>query len=192
MTDHPSGEVTLVLRAAASGDRDAAERLLPLVYNELRALARARLAKTPPGNTLQPTALVHEAYIKAVGRADPGWDGRGHFFGAAAQAMRNILVDQARRKAALRHGGDLKREGLAPEDLPIEAPTKDVIALDEALSRLEREDPRKAQVVTLRFFGGLTHEQIAEVLGLSVPTVERDWRFARAWLARELEEPEAS
>lgn len=186
MTDHPTGEVTLVLQAAASGDREAAERLLPLVYNELRALARARLAKTPPGNTLQPTALVHEAYIKAVGKADPGWDGRGHFFGAAARAMRNILVDQARRKAALRHGGDRRRDALAPDELPIEAPTDNLLALDDALTRLEKEDPRKAQVVMLRFFSGLSHEQIAELLGVSVPTVERDWRFARAWLAKEL------
>lgn len=186
--DHPPGEVTIVLKAAADGDRAAAERLLPLVYDELRALARARLAKTPPGNTLQPTALVHEAYLKAVGRADPGWDGRGHFFAAAARAMRNILVDQARRKAAARHGGGLKREQGAVDELPIEAPTDNVIALDEALSRLEAEDPRKAQVVMLRFFSGLTNEQIAEVLGVSVPTVERDWRFARAWLAKELAE----
>lgn len=183
------GEVTLILKAAAGGDRRAADQLLPLVYEQLRALARQRMARTPPGNTLQPTALVHEAYLKAVGEADPGWDGRGHFYAAAARAMRNILVDQARRKAALKHGGGAKRDGADPDDLAIEAPTPDVLALDGVLSRLEAEDPRKAQVVMLRFFGGLTSEQIAEALGVSLPTVERDWRFARSWLRLQLGAP---
>ncbi len=187
MPESSQGEVTLVLKAAAEGDRVAAERLLPLVYDELRRLARARLARTPPGNTLQPTALVHEAYLKAVGEADPGWEGRGHFFAAAARAMRNILVDQARRKAAVKHGGGGQRRGIDAEDLAIESPTGgDVLALDEALTRLEQDDPRKAQVVMLRFFGGLTNEQIAQSLSISLPTVERDWRFARSWLQQQL------
>ncbi len=187
MPEGAPGDVTLVLKAAAGGDRVAAERLLPLVYDELRRLAKARLARTPPGNTLQPTALVHEAYIKAVGEADPGWDGRGHFFAAAARAMRNILVDQARRKAAVKHGGGGRREQLDSDDLAIESPTGgDVLALDEALTRLEQDDARKAQVVMLRFFGGLSNEQIAQALGISLPTVERDWRFARSWLQQQL------
>lgn len=186
MTEAGTPQVTQLLHAAASGDRVAAERLLPLVYDELRALARARLSRIPPGATLQPTALVHEAYMKVVGKADPGWDGRGHFFAAAARAMRNILVDQARRKAAVKHGGAVAREHITPDLLPIDQPAENMIALDEALRRLEADDPRKAQVVMLRFFTGLTSEETAQVLGVSLPTVERDWRFARSWLAREL------
>lgn len=188
MAATPDNQVTQILRAACAGDRQAAENLLPLVYDELRALAKSRLRHVPPGNTLQPTALVHEAYIKAVGEADPGWDGRGHFFAAAACAMRNILVDQARRKAAMKHGGGIGRADLTPDLLPIDAPAADMLALDQALERLERDDPRKAQVVMLRFFAGLTSEQCAQVMGISTPTVERDWRFARSWLARELGE----
>lgn len=188
MAATPNIQVTQILMAASAGDRVAAEQLLPLVYDELRALARARLRNVPPGNTLQPTALVHEAYIRAVGDADPKWDGRGHFFAAAARAMRNILVDQARRKAAIKHGGGAVRADMTPDLLPIDTPAADMIALDEALERLDRQDPRKAQVVMLRFFAGLTSEQCAEVMGVSTPTVERDWRFARSWLARELGE----
>ena len=183
MTDTPS-QVTQLLKAATSGDRIAADQLLPLVYDELRALAKSRLRHVAPGNTLQPTALVHEAYLRAVGHEDPGWSGRGHFFAAAAQAMRNILVDQARRKAALKHGGGLRREDATPDLLPIEQPAEDMLALDEALKQLEAEDPRKARVVMMRFFAGLTTEQTAEALGISLPTVERDWRFARSWLGR--------
>lgn len=180
-------KVTQILHAAAAGDRQAASDLLPLVYDELRALARARLAKVPPGNTLQATALVHEAYMKVVGEADPHWDGRGHFFAAAARAMRNILVDQARRKAAVKHGGEVRRVDQTPDIVASEdVKPEEMISLDASLSRLEAEDPRKAQVVMLRVFCGLTNEQTAEALGVSVPTVERDWRFARSWLQREL------
>lgn len=186
MNTPTSDKVTAVLHAVAQGDRQAADDLLPLVYDELKLLARSRLAKLPPGNTLPPTALVHEAYIKLIGSEDPGWHGRGHFFGAAARAMRNILVDQARRKAAIKHGGGVKRENETPDLLPIDEPADDMIALDEALSRLEAEDPRKAQVVMMRFFAGMTSEQTAEVLGISLPTVERDWRFARSWLQAQL------
>ncbi len=188
----PSGDhanVTQLLHAAASGDRHAADRLLPLVYDELRALARARLARVPPGNTLQATALVHEAYIKIVGDADTpgGWDGRAHFFAAAARAMRNILVDQARRKAAVKHGGNANRVDQTPDIIAAEdVPPEHMISLDDSLQRLEAEDPRKAQVVMLRVFCGLTNEQTATALNISLPTIERDWRFARAWLQREL------
>lgn len=189
MSQGEPNRVTEILQAAASGDRQAASDLLPLVYDELRALARARLAKAPPGNTLQATALVHEAYMKVVGEADPRWDGRGHFFAAAARAMRNILVDQARRKASVKHGGEARRVNETPEIVASDdVKPEQMISLDASLSRLEAEDPRKAQVVMLRVFCGLTNEQTAEALGISVPTVERDWRFARSWLQREIGE----
>lgn len=189
MSDPGTERVTLILQSLGKGDAESAARLLPLVYEELRSLARARLARTPPGNTLQATALVHEAYMKLVGEADPGWDGRAHFFGAAAQAMRDILVDQARRKGSLKRGGDRKRiaaDAPEAEPLAIDPPAEDVLALDEALRKLEAEDARKGQVVALRFFAGLTNEEISVALGVSLPTVERDWRFARAWLQREM------
>ena len=189
MAEPETARLTLMLQTIERGDASAAERLLPLVYEELRTLARARLARTPPGNTLQATALVHEAYMRLVGQADPGWDGRGHFFGAAAKAMRDILVEQARRKGSLKRGGDRKRvaaDGIENDALAIEPPAEDVLALDEALKKLEAEDPRKGQVVALRFFAGLTNEEIATALDVSLPTVERDWRFARAWLQREM------
>ena len=160
------------------------------VYEELRRLARSLMAKTPPGNTLQPTALVHEAYLRLVGQEDPGWDCRGHFFAAAAQAMRQILVDQARRKAAAKHGGGQQRVDVDNLDLPIESPSEDMLALDEALHRLREQDPRKADVVMLRYFAGLTIAETARVLGISDKTVERDWRFARAVLYRQLDLPE--
>jgi RNA polymerase sigma factor (TIGR02999 family) len=182
-----------MLQAASSGDRAAAEQLLPLVYSELRALAQSRLARTPPGNTLQATALVHEAYMRLVGESpgsDPGWDSRGHFFGAAAQAMRNILVEQARRKAGPKAGGGRKREAIDAAEVPeatIEPPAEEMLALDTALTALEQEDPRKAQVVMLKYFSGLSHEQIASALGCSLPTVERDWKFAKAWLKERMD-----
>ncbi len=145
-------------------------------------LARALLAKVPPGNTLQPTDLVHQAYLRIVGENDPGWNGRRHFFGAAAQAMRRILVEQARRKATVKHGGGQKRTDSDDLEIPIESPIEDILALDEALSVLSRVDERKARVVELRFLVGLDTAETAEVLGVSKPTVERDWRFARAFL----------
>lgn len=182
MTDQPAGAVTQMLRAAGAGDAQAAAELLPLVYSELHKLAEARMAKTPPGNTLQPTALVHEAYLRLVGSEDPGWTSRGHFFAAAAQAMRQILVDQARRKASRKHGGDRQRVDLGRAEPFIEPPAEDLLALDEALKRLEEADPRKGKIVMLRYFAGLTNEETAAALDISVPTVERDWRFIRTFL----------
>lgn len=182
MAERRVGQVTQVLAAVSAGDPDAAEELLPLVYSELRRLARARMAKTPPGNTLQPTALVHEAYLRLIGSDDPGWNSRGHFFAAAAQAMRQILVDQARRKKSVKHGGDRQRVELAGVEPAIEPPTGDLLALDEALARLERSDPRKGKIVMLRYFAGLTTEETAAALDISVPTVNREWRFIRTFL----------
>jgi len=180
-------EVTQILNAAAGGDSDAARQLLPLVYAELRKLAESRLAKTPPGNTLQPTALVHEAYLRLVGSGDPGWQGRNHFFGAAAQAMRDILVEQARRKSRVKHGGGLARLELDEVQTAEEPDPQEVLGVDEALAKLEKEDPRAAQVVVLRYFGGLTEPETAAVLEVSESTVVRDWKFARTWLFRELQ-----
>ncbi|MFH1746915.1 MAG: sigma-70 family RNA polymerase sigma factor [Planctomycetota bacterium] len=178
--------VTRLLRAAVAGDPSAAQDLLPLVYNELRTLAWARLRKIPPGQTLQPTALVHEAYLRVVGNADPGWDGRGHFFASAARAMRDILVEQARRKSAKKRGGDRRRVALEQAEPSFEQPSEDVLAIDEAVKRLEVDDPRKGQIVNLRYFVGLTTEETAAALGVSVGTVEREWRYIRAWLQREM------
>jgi len=174
--------MTDLLREIASGNQRSADQLVPSIYAELRVVARALLAKVPPGNTLTPTALVHEAYLRVVGANDPGWNGRRHFFGAAARAMRRILVEQARRKGAVKHGGGQKRTDVDDVEIPIESPVEDVLALDEALELLSAEDERKAQVVELRFLVGLGIAETAEVLGVSEPTVERDWRFARAFL----------
>lgn len=180
------------MRAAGAGDPKAAESLLPLVYDELRRLAAAQLSKEPAGQTLQPTALVHEAYLRLVGGEAIEWQGRGHFFAAAARAMRRILIDRARRHRAAKHGGDRARADLR-EDL-IADPTPgtggggmDLLRLDTALARLEARDSRQAEIVLLRYFAGLSIEQTAEALGVSTGTVKNDWVFARAWLRRELE-----
>jgi RNA polymerase sigma factor (TIGR02999 family) len=182
----PQPELTVVLKAAATGDPRAGAALLPLVYDELRRLARARLDRTPPGNTLQPTALVHEAYLKLVREADPGWDGRHHFFGAAARAMRDIVVDHARHKAALKRGGAAARVDFDAVDVSLERSPEDILALDQALRRLEAQDPRKAQLVLLRSFAGLSMAEAAAALDISERTAERDWRFIRAWLQAEM------
>jgi RNA polymerase sigma factor (TIGR02999 family) len=182
----PDSDITRVLEAAGRGDSKAGAELLPLVYDELRRLARSRMQHVPPGNTLQPTALVHEAYLRLVGKADPGWDHRGHFFAAASRAMRRILVDQARRKAARKHGGDRKRIDVDEMEIALEMPPEDVLALDDALGKLEEEDPRKAQVVVFRQFAGLDREETAAALGVSIRTVDRDWRYAMAHLHREI------
>ncbi|NNF41609.1 MAG: RNA polymerase subunit sigma [Phycisphaerales bacterium] len=179
--------VTRALADAAAGEDGAAERLLPLVYDELRKLAVSMMARTPPGNTLQPTALVHEAYLRIGGDLDPEWNGRRHFFFAASRAMRDILVEQARRKGRLKHGGGRKREGDAEQlAVRIDAPVDDVLELDAALRALELDDASAAEVVMLRYFSGLTIDETAEVLSLSVPTITRRWRFARAWLHKRM------
>jgi RNA polymerase sigma factor (TIGR02999 family) len=179
--------VTQLLDAAAAGDQQAAAELLPLVYDELRSLAAARLAQEKPGQTLQATALVHEAFVRLVGPADaPQWDGRGHFFAAAAEAMRRILVDQARRKRTAKHGGDFHRRELDPEAAAAREADLDLVALDLALTKLAEQDPQKAKLVELRYFAGLTGEQAARVLGISASAADRLWVFTRAWLRREL------
>ena len=179
-------EVTRILKAAVEGDQEAARNLLPVVYNELRMLARAHLRRLPPGQTLQPTALVHEAYLRVVGPEDPGWEGRGKFFAAAARAMRDILVEEARRKMTLKRGSTRKRvdlEQAEPVELP---PSEDILAVDEAVKRLEKIDPRKGQIVNLRYFAQLTARETGEVLGICESTVRRESKFIRAWLEREL------
>ncbi len=180
-------EVTRILRAIEQDDPQAADRLLPLVYDELRRLAAQRMAREKPGQTLQPTALVHEAYLRLVGPGEERhWDNRGHFFAAAALAMRRILVEQARRKQRVRHGGGRKRIDLDEACSVVMPPADDLLALDEALTRLAARDPVRAQLVMLHFFAGLTMPEAAQILGISLSTAERNWRFARAWLYAEL------
>jgi RNA polymerase sigma factor (TIGR02999 family) len=184
-------DVTRLLDAAAAGDPKAAADLLPLVYDELRRLAAARLAAEAPGQTLQPTALVHDAYLRIVGpAADRPWDGRGHFFAAAAEAMRRILIDRARHRQSLKAGGGRGRVALdaaASVPAPDGAAAEDVLALDEALTHLEAEDPVKAQLVKLRYFAGLSLTDAARALGVSPATAKRYWVYARAWLYGKLE-----
>jgi RNA polymerase sigma factor (TIGR02999 family) len=180
-------DVTRLLDAAAAGDPTAAAELLPLVYDELRKLAAARLADEKPGQTLQATALVHEAYVRLVGGGQPdGWNGRGHFFAAAAEAMRRILVEQARRKGRVRHGGGRQRLDLEAAQFSIDMSADQILTLDEALTRLAERDPQAARLVDLHCFAGLSVEQAAEVLGVSPRTAYRDWAFAQAWLYREV------
>lgn len=179
-------DVTRILEAIDRGDPRAAEDLLPLVYEELRRLASQRLAQEAPGQTLQATDLVHEAYLRLVGDRDPGWDNRGHFFAAAAEAMRRILVDNARRKRTAKHGGGTRRRDLDHFDVAADAASEDVLDLDEALAKLAVEDPAKAELVKLRYFAGLTVEDAARVLGISRATADRRWHYARVWLYCEL------
>jgi RNA polymerase sigma factor (TIGR02999 family) len=180
-------EVTQILDAVAGGNRHAAAQLLPLVYAELRRLAAEKLAHESPGHTLQPTALVHEAYLRLVGDADQRqWNNRGHFFGAAAEAMRRILVESARRKSRLKHGGDLQRVDLDEQDVPVRPPPEEILALDQALTRLAAEDAAAAELVHLHFFAGLSIEEAAEALGVSRATAYRHWAYAKAWLRCEI------
>jgi RNA polymerase sigma factor (TIGR02999 family) len=171
-----------LLRKAADGSRQAAEDLLPLLYGELRQLAAAWMSKSPPGHTLQPTALIHEAYIRLVGSGDPQWEGRRHFFFAAARAMRDILVEHARRKIALKRGGGLRRAALEECELILDTSPEEILAVEEALEKLNKTNSRMHTVVTLRYFAGLTIQETAQVLNVDASTVARDWRVARAWL----------
>lgn len=179
-------DVTQLLSAIEAGDPHAAAELLPLVYNELRKLAAARLAQEKPGQTLQATALVHEAYIRLVGTADPGWNGRGHFFAAAAEAIRRILIKNAHRKGRLKRGGGRRRVELTEAPADLGQDPADLLALDEALTALGQEDPAKAELVRLRYFAGLTLEEAAACQGVSLATAKRRWTVARAWLFRTL------
>lgn len=182
MNQPTSDEVTAILQAARTGDPTAAGRLLPLVYDELRKLARARMSQLPPGQTLQPTALVHEAYLRLMGKADLVLENRRHFFFAAARAMRDILVEQARAKAGPKRGGRHRRIELTDVDAPETASPEDLLAVNDALAELEALDPLKAQIVNLRYFTGMSALETAEVLGISERTLHRHWRFIKAWL----------
>jgi RNA polymerase sigma factor (TIGR02999 family) len=179
-------EVTRILSAIEQGDPHAAEQLLPLVYDELRKLAAQKLAQEKPGQTLQPTALVHEAYLRLVDGEERAWDSRGHFFAAAAEAMRRIVVETARRKQRAKHGGGRERVEVELADLPTRLPPDELLSLDEALGRLEQLDPVKARLVTLRYFAGMTIEKAAEALNISRVTAHRYWTFARAWLHQQM------
>ena len=179
-------DVTRILTAIEHGDVKAVNELLPLVYEELRRLAAQKMSQEQPGQTLQATALVHEAYIRLIGSENRNWSGRAHFFAAAAEAMRRILIENARRKQRLRRGGARQRVELDDAYLPIEEPPEDMIALDEALAKLAAEDSTKAELVKLRYFAGLTIEQAAEMLGISRATADRYWSYARAWLFHEI------
>jgi RNA polymerase sigma factor (TIGR02999 family) len=180
-------EVTRILSAIEQGDPHAADQLLPLVYEELRQLAAQRLAQEKPGLTLQATALVHEAYLRLVDTEQAQrWNSCGHFFAAAAEAMRRILVDHARQRRSQRRGGAAKRHSLASLDPAIPAPDEELLAVDEALQRLQKLDPPKAELVKLRYFAGMTIPEAAQALGISVPTANRYWAYARAWLHQDL------
>ena len=181
-------DLTRLLESAHKGDRQAAAELLPLVYKELRELAASKMASEKPGHTLEATALVHEAYLRLVG--DQDFEGRGHFFAAAAEAMRRILVEKARRKARLKHGGLFQRRELEPNELAIQNPVAevDILALHESLEKLQSKSFRKAQLVKLRYFAGCTLSEAAEILGISASTAEDDWTYAKVWLRRDMQE----
>jgi RNA polymerase sigma factor (TIGR02999 family) len=180
-------DVTRILTAIEQGDARAADELLPLVYEELRRLAAQKMSQERPGQTLQATALVHEAYIRLVGTDNRDWSGKTHFFAAAAEAMRRILIDNARRKQRLKCGGPRQRIDLEDAGIVIEGPSDDIIALDEALAKLALEDPVKADLVKLRYFAGLTIEQAAKLLNISRATADRYWSYSRAWLFDEID-----
>jgi len=181
-----SSDVTRILNAIEQGDSQAVDELLPVVYEELRLLAAQKLSQEQPGQTLQATALVHEAYLRLVGAEYQNWDGRGHFFTAAAEAMRRILIENARRKKSLKCGGDRQKIDLDGVNPAIEAPSEDLLALNEALEKFSGKDQAKADLVKLRYFAGLTFEQAAEIMDISVITAKRYWAYARAWLNREI------
>ena len=186
--DSALGEITILLNLAEAGDASAAERILPLVYGELRKLAAAKMAREPAGHTLQATALVHEAWLRLGADRQPSWHNRAQFFAAAAEAMRRILIENARRRARLRHGGHLEKVSADETPLEIAAPVEDdeLLAVHEAVEALEKHDPRKAQLVKYRYFAGLEFEEIAEIMQMSSRTAKRDWEYARAWLFKEI------
>jgi len=185
--DPASTDVTRLLKAAGDGDRQAEADLLRTVYAELRRMAQAFMGRTPPGQTLQPTALVHEAFVRLVGKAPVDWENRAHFFFAAGRAMRDILVERARANARLKRGGGRNRVDLDHLAVAVDAPSEDLLALDEVLNRFESDYPWEHRIVMLRFFAGLTNDETALAVAVPLRTVERDWRFARAWLRQALE-----
>lgn len=180
-------QITQVLEAIGRGEGRAAEELLPLVYDELRRLAAARMAQELPGQTLQPTALVHEAWLRLLAEGEQTWENRAHFFGAASEAMRRILIENARRKSRLKHGGGRERLDIEELELAETTPDEKVLLINEALAQLEAQDPERARIVVLKFFGGLTSQEIAESLNLGERTVERQWAYAKAWLFRRIQ-----
>jgi RNA polymerase sigma factor (TIGR02999 family) len=179
-------DITRILSAIKQGDQKASEELLPLVYLELRRLAASKMARIQAGQTLQPTALVHEAYLRLTGHEPQKWDGRGHFFSAAAEAMRRILIENARRKSALRHGGGQARLNIDEVEVASEPKDDEMLAVNEVLDEFAKRDPQKAELVKLRYFVGMTLEEVAEVLGISHTMAKRHWTYARAWLLREI------
>lgn len=184
--EEPTGEITRLLTEVTNGNRQAIDRLMPLVYSELRKMARRYLSRERRDHTLQPTALVHEAYLKLVDQKGAGWKDRAHFFALAAQVMRHILIDHAKKHIADKRGGGAGKLSLDVFDAIEKEQYPQLIVLDEALSRLQQSDPRQGQIVELRFYGGLTEEEVAEVIGISARTVKRDWSVAKAWLYREM------
>ncbi len=187
-TERNAGEVTRILSTIRNGNAQAAQELLPLVYDELRRLAAFKLAHETPGQTLQPTALVHEAWLRLGGQDHQAWNGRPHFFGAAAEAMRRILIENARRKRARRHGGGQQRMDVQEVEIATGVKDDELLAVDAALERFAAQDQQKAELVKLRYFTGLTIAEAAEILGVSAPTAKRWWAYARAWLHKEIED----
>jgi RNA polymerase sigma factor (TIGR02999 family) len=182
-------DITLILDAIHRGESQASDKLLPLVYNELRNLATARMLRESAGHTLQPTALVHEAWLRLVGDGDKNWKSRAYFFAAAAEAMRRILVEHARRKARLKHGGGQERVNIENLELAdASAPDEKILLVDEALEQLERSNPERARVVVMKFFGGMTNKEVADMLGIGERSVDRHWVCAKAWLFQKLQE----
>lgn len=187
-----TSDVTRILSAIQNGNAQAAKELLPLVYDELRRLAAFKMAREAPGQTLQPTALVHEAWLRLGGHENQAWNGRPHFFGAAAEAMRRILIDNARRKQARRHGGGQQRIDIQEIEIAVDVSDDDLLEVNAALERFAAQDKQKAELVKLRYFTGLTIGQAAEMLGVSAPTANRWWAYARAWLHKEIEDQKKS
>jgi RNA polymerase sigma factor (TIGR02999 family) len=180
-------QVTLILQAIERGEMHSSEELIPLVYDELRRLAAVRLAGEPAGQTLQPTALVHEAWMRLIAGQAQSWENRAHFFAAAAEAMRRIMIERARRKSRIKHGGGQERVNIETFDIADALPDEKILLVDEALERLEREDPETAQIVKLRFFGGLNNDEIAKITGINGRTVRRQWDYAKAWLFKRIQ-----